>query len=104
MDRRSRTATPAQRAWLALWHGTCLRDGCDRLALDADIDHWCQYHGPKRGPTNIANLEPECNPDHVIKDFTKVKHRRRRDHTIELEFPTGHHTRPTPALPDEPPF
>jgi len=104
MDRRTRTATPAQRAWLALWHGTCLRDGCDRLALDADIDHWCQYHGPKRGPTNIANLEPECNPDHVIKDFTKVKHRRRRDHTIQLEFPTGHHTRPTPALPDDPPF
>jgi len=104
MDRRSRRATPAQRAWLALWHGTCVRDGCDRLALDADIDHWCQYHGPSRGPTNIANLEPECDPDHAIKDVTKIRHRRRADQSIQLEFPTGHRTRPTPELPDDPPF
>jgi len=104
MDRRSRTATPAQRAWLALWHGTCVRDGCDRLAIDADIDHYCQYHGPDRGPTNIGNLQPECDPDHATKDVTKVKHRRRTDASIELEFPTGHRTRPTPELPDKPPF
>jgi len=104
MDRRSRKATAAQRAWLALQHGTCLRDGCDRLAMDAQIDHWCQFHGPKRGPTNIANLGPECDPDHVIKDFTKIRHRRRRDHSIQLEFPTGHRTKPTPPLPDDPPF
>lgn len=104
MDRRSRRATDAQRAWLTLQHGTCLRDGCDRLAMDAQIDHWCQFHGPKRGPTNIANLDPECDPDHVIKDFTKVKHRRRRDQSIELEFPTGHRTKQPPPLPDDPPF
>lgn len=99
MDRRSRRATHAQRAWLALQHGTCLRDGCDRLAIDAQIDHWCQFHGPRRGPTNIANLGPECDPDHVIKDFTKIRHRRRRDQSIELEFPTGHRTKPTPRSP-----
>ncbi|QAY61512.1 hypothetical protein ET475_17105 [Microbacterium protaetiae] len=104
IDRRSRRATDAQRAWLALQHGTCLRDGCDRLALDADIDHWCQFHGPKRGPTNIANLDPLCDPDHVIKDFTKVRHRRRRDRSIELEFPTGHRTAAANPLPDDPPF
>ena len=105
MDRRARKATNAQRAWLALHWGTCLRDGCDRLALDADVDHWCQFHGPERGPTNIANLDPLCDPDHAIKDATKVKHRRRKDQSIELEFPTGHRTRrPKIRLPDAPPF
>jgi hypothetical protein len=93
MDRRSRRATTAQRAWLTLVHGTCRRDGCDRLAIDADIDHWCAFHGPKRGPTNIANLDPYCDPDHAVKDTTKIRHRRRSDQSVELTFPTGHRTR-----------
>ena len=92
MDRRSRRATPAQRDWLALLHGTCLRDGCDRLAIDADIDHHCAYHGPGRGPTDIANLDPMCDPDHAVKDATLLRHRRRDDGSIEIEFPSGHRT------------
>ena len=92
MDRRSRRATPAQRDWLALLHGTCLRDGCDRLAIDADIDHHCAYHGPGRGPTDIANLDPMCDPDHTVKDATLLRHRRRDDGSIEVEFPSGHRT------------
>ncbi|MGO4679758.1 hypothetical protein AB4078_07715, partial [Microbacterium sp. 2MCAF23] len=39
MDRRTYRPTKAQRDWLVLQHGTCARDGCDRLALDADLDH-----------------------------------------------------------------
>lgn len=100
MDRRSRRATDAQLAWLTLLHGTCRRDGCDRLAIDADIDHWCQFHGPKRGPTNIANLDPLCDPDHAVKDTTKVRHRRRTDLSVELEFPTGHRTARVPRPPE----
>lgn len=93
MDRRSRRATRAQRDWLALRHGTCVRDGCERLAIDADIDHHCAFHGPDRGATDIANLDPLCDPDHALKDTTRLKHRRRDDGTVEVEFPSGHRTR-----------
>nr|WP_274637986.1 HNH endonuclease signature motif containing protein [Microbacterium bovistercoris] len=92
MDRRSRRATRAQRDWLVLRHGTCLRDGCTRLAIDADIDHHCAYHGRGRGATDIDNLDPLCDPDHAMKDTTRIRHRRRDDGTIEREFPTGHRT------------
>lgn len=92
MDRRSRRATRAQRDWLALRHGTCLRDGCSRLAIDADIDHHCAFHGPDRGATDIANLDPLCDADHALKDTTRLRHRRRDDGTIEVEFPSGHRT------------
>ena len=92
MDRRARKATRAQREWLALVHGTCARDGCDRLAIDGDIDHHCAYHGPDRGETDIANLDPLCDPDHALKDTTLLRHQRREDGSIEVEFPSGHHT------------
>ncbi|MBW9093872.1 DUF222 domain-containing protein [Microbacterium jejuense] len=93
MDRRARIATRAQREWLALVHGTCARDGCERLALDADIDHHCPYHGPGRGETDIGNLDPLCDPDHALKDTTMLRHHRRNDGTVEVEFPSGHRTR-----------
>ena len=92
MDRRSRTATIAQREWLALTHGTCVRDGCERLAIDADIDHYCAYHGPGRGETDIGNLDPLCDPDHALKDTTLLQHHRREDGSIEVRFPSGHTT------------
>ncbi len=93
MDRRSRRATRSQRTWLALRHGTCVRDGCDRLAIDADIDHHCAFHGPDRGGTDIANLDPLCDPDHSLKDTTRLRHCRREDGSVEIEFPSGHRTR-----------
>lgn len=90
MDRRSRKATAAQREWLALVHGTCARDGCERLAIDADIDHHCAYHGPGRGETDVRNLDPLCDPDHAVKDTTLLRHHRRDDGSIEVRFPSGH--------------
>jgi len=119
MDRRARTATAAQRDWLALRHGTCSRDGCDRLAIDADIDHHCAYHGPDRGATDIENLDPVCDPDHALKDTTRLRFLRRDDGSIEIAFPSGHRTRHPltgihervrallarrPELADDPPF
>ena len=35
MDRRTYRPTQAQRDWLTLQHGTCSRDGCTHLAVDA---------------------------------------------------------------------
>ena len=91
MDLRARTVTRRQREWLTLTHGTCARDGCTRLAIDADVDHWCAFHGPDHGPTNIENLHPLCDSDHALRD-TKLVFRRRSDLTIHLISPTGSNT------------
>ncbi|WP_404435793.1 HNH endonuclease [Microbacterium aerolatum] len=87
MDRRSRYATPAQRDWLVLQHGTCARDGCTRLALDADIDHrtaWAQG-----GKTNLDDLRPLCPRHHVDRHRTRAVYRSRPDGSVEVTTPTG---------------
>ena len=94
IDHRSRKVTRAQYEWLILTHGTCTRDGCNRPATDTEIDHWTGYHSPGRGPTNIRNLHPFCEPEHKTKDTTRFTYRRRDDGSVSLESPTGFTTRP----------
>lgn len=92
MERRSRRATPAQRDRLVLQHGTCARDGCTRLAQNADIDHetpWSQG-----GRTNIDELRPLCPRDHVNRRLTRAIYRSRPDRTVEVTTPTGFRTSP----------
>ncbi|GEK86929.1 hypothetical protein GCM10007198_02980 [Microbacterium aerolatum] len=94
MDRRSRCATPAQRDWLILQHGTCARDGCTRLALDADIDHrtpWAQG-----GKTNLDDLRPLCPRHHVDRHRTRAVYRSRPDGSVEVTTPTGFHSSAPP--------
>ncbi|WP_415134778.1 HNH endonuclease signature motif containing protein, partial [Microbacterium sp.] len=70
MDRRTYRPTRAQRDWLILTHGTCTRDGCHRLAADADIDHdrpWANG-----GTTNTTNLRPLCPRDHTHRHRTRT--------------------------------
>lgn len=96
MDRRTYRPTKAQRDWLILQHGTCARDGCDRLALDADLDHeraWA--HG---GATDVGNLRPLCPADHVRRHRTRIVYRPREEGTVQVTTPTGFHTS------DPPPF
>lgn len=88
MDRRRRVATPAQRAWLALQHGTCARDGCERLAIDADIDH--VHSWATGGRTDIAELRPLCPRDHAACHRTRMRYRSRPNRTVEVTTPTGH--------------
>lgn len=110
MDRRARTVTRAQREWLALVHGECTRDGCSRLAVDAEIDHWVGFHSSGRGPTDLVNLHPLCASDHRLKDRTKIAYRRRTDSSVQLRFPTSFVTQtrkrydPPEPLPADPPF
>ncbi|MEV8268021.1 HNH endonuclease signature motif containing protein [Microbacterium sp. NPDC076911] len=109
MDRRSRLVTRAQREWLMLTHHLCVRDGCNRVAIDAEIDHWQEYHGPERGATNIANLHPLCGTDHRLKSRTKLSYRRRRDGSVGIASPTGFAThvpwwRVPAVVPEKPPF
>lgn len=87
MDRRTYRPTKAQRDWLILRHGTCSRDGCSRLAVDADVDHdrpWA-----RGGRTNLAALRPLCPRDHVHRHRTRAVYRTRTDRTVEVTTPTG---------------
>ncbi|MGO3191296.1 MAG: DUF222 domain-containing protein [Microbacterium sp.] len=107
MDRRSRRATQAQRDWLALQHGTCARDRCARLALDAEIDHripWAQG-----GKTDLEDLRPLCPRDHVTRHRTRAVYRSRPDGSVQVVTPTGFRTAAPPrevlaAEPVAPPF
>jgi len=96
MDRRTYRPTKAQRDWLVLQHGTCARDGCDRLALDADLDH--EHLWSRGGPTDIGNLRPLCPADHVRRHHTRMIYRNRGNRTVQVITPTGYRTN------DPPPF
>ncbi|CDJ99005.1 putative HNH endonuclease [Microbacterium sp. C448] len=88
MDRRTYRPTKAQRDWLVLRYGRCARDGCTRLALDADIDHdkpWALG-----GKTDEVNLRPLCPPDHQHRHITKFRFITRSDGTVRVETPTGY--------------
>jgi hypothetical protein len=96
MDRRTYRPTKAQRDWLVLTHGRCARDGCTRLALDADLDHdraWA-----RGGTTDTSNLRPLCPPDHTRRHKTRFRFVSRRDGTVEVTTPTGFTTSPPPPF------
>ncbi|MGN7859589.1 DUF222 domain-containing protein [Microbacterium sp. 22303] len=96
LDRRTYRPTKAQRDWLVLQHGTCARDGCDRLALDADLDHAQMWS--RGGLTDTGNLRPLCPADHVRRHRTRMIYRNRENHTVQVITPTGFRTN------DPPPF
>jgi hypothetical protein len=87
MDRRTYRPTRAQRDWLVLQHGTCARDGCSRLALDADIDHEVEWAAG--GRTDLARLRPLCPADHHRRHNSRIRYRSRSDGSVEVATPTG---------------
>lgn len=87
MDRRTYRPTRAQRDWLIVQHGTCSRDGCSRLAVDADLDHDRPWS--RGGRTNVNDLRPLCPRDHRHRHRTRAVYRTRRDRTVEVTTPTG---------------
>src|SRR5690606_30523795 len=87
MDRRIYRPTRSQREWLILHHGTCSRDGCNRLAVDADVDHdrpWALG-----GTTDITQLRPLCPRDHTHRHRTRIRYRTRPDRSVQVISPTG---------------
>ncbi|WCM54689.1 HNH endonuclease signature motif containing protein [Microbacterium sp. EF45047] len=86
-DRRTYRPTKAQRDFLILQHGTCARDGCERLAAEADIDH--ERPWATGGRTNVADLRPLCPRDHTHRHRTKARFRSRPDRTVQVIMPTG---------------
>lgn len=87
LDRRRYRPTKAQREWIVLQHGTCSRDGCTRLAIDADIDHITPWS--RGGPTNLRSLRPLCPADHARRHSTAMRFRSRPDGTVQVTTPTG---------------
>lgn len=94
LDRRRYRPTRSQRDLLVLRHGTCSRDGCDRLAVDAEIDHILEWR--RGGPTDLGNLRPLCPADHRARHRTRLAFRTRGDGTTQVVTPTG-------LVSDEPP-
>lgn len=87
LDRRRYRPTKAQRDLLILRHGTCSRDGCDRLAVDADIDHILEWS--RGGPTDLAALRPLCPADHTARHRTALVFRTRPNGSTQVLTPTG---------------
>ncbi|MFE6736397.1 DUF222 domain-containing protein [Microbacterium sp. NPDC057650] len=96
MDRRSYRPTRAQKDWLILNHGTCSRDGCTRLAVDAEFDHdkpWASG-----GTTDLDQLRPLCPTDHKHRHRLRFAYRTRPDKTVQVTTPTGFQTEPPPPF------
>lgn len=96
MDRRARSATAGQRAWLALKHGLCARDGCTRLAVEADVDHSTSWS--QGGLTNAAEMRPLCPRDHRHRHASRHRYHSRDDGSVEVTTATGHMTHPPPPF------
>ncbi|WP_243231705.1 HNH endonuclease signature motif containing protein [Microbacterium sp. CIAB417] len=96
MDRRTYRPTRAQRDWLILRHGTCARDGCERLAVDADIDHRRPWAAG--GATDVSNLAPLCPRDHRHRHRTRFRYRSRPDGSVQVSTPTGFTTEAPPPF------
>ncbi|WP_344778402.1 HNH endonuclease signature motif containing protein [Gryllotalpicola kribbensis] len=50
---------------------TCARPGCTRPGDDCDLDHRIDW--ALGGETDVANLNPKCPGDHVMKHETRWK-------------------------------
>ena len=66
---------------------TCRFPGCERPALDADIDHTIAYGDG--GPTHAANLKCLCRLHHLLKTFWGWRDQQLPDATIIWTSPSG---------------
>lgn len=78
-------------AYVRLRDMTCMHPGCDRPAVDADLDHTVAWPA---GATHPGNLSPKCRKHHLVKTFytgpAGWHTRQNPDGTIVWTAPTGH--------------
>jgi hypothetical protein len=74
---------------------TCRWPGCDRPALDCDLDHTIPY--ADGGPTHASNLKCYCRTHHVVKTFWGWRDQQLPDGTLILTSPAGHTYVTTPG-------
>lgn len=65
---------------------TCRAPGCDRPAIDCDIDHTVAYPA---GPTHAGNLKALCRLHHLLKTFWGWQDRQLPDGTVIWRLPGG---------------
>jgi len=74
---------------------TCRWPGCDRPAVDCDLDHTIPYS--QGGLTHAANLTCKCRLHHLVKTFWGWSEQQLPDGTLILKSPAGHTQVTTPG-------
>ncbi|BBZ73251.1 hypothetical protein MPRS_43440 [Mycobacterium paraseoulense] len=74
---------------------TCRAPGCDRPAVDCDIDHTIPY--AEGGLTHASNLKCLCRQHHLLKTFWGWRDRQLPDGTLIWRLPDGHTYVTTPG-------
>ncbi len=66
---------------------TCRAPGCDRPAVDCDLDHTVAYHNG--GWTHASNLKALCRKHHLLKTFGGWRDKQLPDGTVIWLLPDG---------------
>ena len=66
---------------------TCRWPGCDKPAVDCDLDHTIPY--ADGGPTHASNLKCYCRTHHLVKTFWGWCDQQLPDETVILTSPSG---------------
>lgn len=74
---------------------TCRAPGCDRPAIDCDIDHTVPY--ADGGATHASNLKCLCRLHHLLKTFWGWRDQQLPDGTVIWGLPGGHTYVTTPG-------
>ncbi|WP_082946030.1 HNH endonuclease signature motif containing protein, partial [Mycobacterium sp. E1747] len=74
---------------------TCRAPGCDRPAVDCDIDHTVPYS--EGGATHPSNLKALCRQHHLLKTFWGWRDEQLPDGTLIWRLPDGHTYVTTPG-------
>jgi uncharacterized protein DUF222 len=82
------TPSPALAEFVRCRDLTCRFPGCDRAALDCDIDHTIPYGDG--GATHASNLKCLCRIHHLVKTFWGWRDQQLPDGTVIWTSPSGH--------------
>ncbi len=74
---------------------TCRAPGCDRPAVDCDLDHTVAYRDG--GWTHASNLKALCRKHHLLKTFGGWRDKQLPDGTVIWVLPDGHTYVTTPG-------
>jgi hypothetical protein len=74
---------------------TCRAPGCDRPAIDCDLDHTIAYRDG--GWTHPSNLKALCRKHHLLKTFGGWRDKQLPDGTVIWLLPDGHTYVTTPG-------
>ena len=74
---------------------TCRAPGCDRPAVDCDVDHTVAY--ADGGRTHPSNLKCLCRQHHLLKTFWGWRDQQLPDGTVIWRLPDGHTYITTPG-------